>query len=152
MGPDAGDVRNLRRKDGAPQFSRTPPGTLQPGRLKRYPSNTVLIYLKRIQSQGKLRNALSDAWDATGRQTSTGKPIDGILCPVSPLAGYPHDFLPYWGYTSLFNLVDYPSTVIPVKYIKVKGRDDPKGPSYKPQSNAFDANNYEICRCHPAYG
>ena len=63
------------------------------------------------------------------------------------MAGYPHDFLPYWGYTSLFNLLDYPSTVIPVKDIRTNAVDDPKDASYVPQPNAFDTENYQICEC-----
>ncbi|KAF5009274.1 hypothetical protein FDECE_4486 [Fusarium decemcellulare] len=100
--------------------------------------------LKLIQTQSKYREALSDAWDATGEQTSTGRPIDGIICPVSPSAGYPHDFLPWWGYTCLFNLVDYPSTVLPVKSIQINGADDSKNTAYMPQSNPFDAAYQEI--------
>ena len=98
-----------------------------------------------IQTQSKYREAMSDTWDATRNQTSTGRPIDGIICPVSPLAGYPHDFLPWWGYTCLFNLIDYPSTVLPIKNIKINAIDDPKDLSYKPQDNPFDSANHEIC-------
>lgn len=32
-------------------------------------------------------------WDATAEQTTTGKPIDALLCPVNPCASYPHDTL-----------------------------------------------------------
>jgi amidase len=72
--------------------------------------------------------------------------MDGILCPVSSVAGYPHDFLPYWGYTCFFNLVDYPSTILPVKDIKINARDDPKYLSYQPQENPFDTENRDICK------
>lgn len=89
---------------------------------------------------------MSDAWDDTQQKTSTGRPIDGILCPVSSLAGYPHDFLPWWGYTCLFNLVDYPSTVLPVKSVKINATDDPKDTTYVPQDNPFDKDNHEICK------
>ncbi|KAL2827361.1 amidase [Aspergillus cavernicola] len=100
--------------------------------------------LKLIQAQSKYRGAFCDAWDATGGLTSTGQPIDGIICPVSPLAGYPHDFLPWWGYTTLFNLVDYPSTVLPVKDVKITAVTDPKDVSYVPQDNVFDRECQEI--------
>ena len=99
-----------------------------------------------LQAQGSYREKLSDAWDATKEQTSTGRPIHGIICPVSPVAGYPHDFLPWWGYTSLFNLLDYPSTVLPVKDIKINPNDDPQDVSYKPQNNPFDAECQNICK------
>ncbi|CAH0051081.1 unnamed protein product [Clonostachys solani] len=98
--------------------------------------------IKLVQAQNRYREILSDFWDAT--KTSTGRPMDGILCPVSSVAGYPHDFLPYWGYTCFFNLVDYPSTVLPVKDIKINARDDPKYLSYQPQNNPFDTENRDI--------
>lgn len=104
-----------------------------------------------LQTQNRYRNALSDAWDATADQTTTGRPIDGLICPVSPVAGYPHEFLPWWGYTSLFNLVDYPSTVVPVKTLRINSVDDAKDPAYKPLDNPFDAENHAICTFHPSH-
>ncbi|CAI6074055.1 unnamed protein product [Clonostachys chloroleuca] len=98
--------------------------------------------IKLVQAQNRYREILSDFWNAT--KTSTGRPMDGILCPVSSVAGYPHDFLPYWGYTCFFNLVDYPSTVLPVKDIKINTGDDPKYLSYQPQNNPFDTENRDI--------
>ncbi|KAL4903572.1 hypothetical protein BDW74DRAFT_168784 [Aspergillus multicolor] len=88
--------------------------------------------------------ALADAWDATGKMTSSGRPIDSIICSVSPMAGYPHDFLPWWGYTTLFNLVDYPSTVLPIKGFKITEEQDPKDTGYIVQDNVFDQECQEI--------
>ncbi|KAL4863004.1 hypothetical protein BDV12DRAFT_190004 [Aspergillus spectabilis] len=100
--------------------------------------------LKLIQTQSKYRELLAEAWDATSSQTKTGRSIGGIICPVSSVAGYPHDFLPWWGYTSLFNLVDYPSTVIPVKGFKITPEKDPKDEGYIPQDNYFDRSCQNI--------
>lgn len=36
--------------------------------------------------------------------------------------GYPRDFNIYWGYTSLFNLLDYPSVILSISELKM----DPK--------------------------
>uniref|UniRef100_A0A8H7N5D9 Amidase domain-containing protein n=1 Tax=Bionectria ochroleuca TaxID=29856 RepID=A0A8H7N5D9_BIOOC len=102
-------------------------------------SKTNLLAREKLS---RYREILSDFWDGT--KTSTGRPMDGILCPVSSVAGYPHDFLPYWGYTCFFNLVDYPSTILPVKDIKINARDDPKYLSYQPQENPFDTENRDI--------
>ena len=90
--------------------------------------------------------AISDTWDETAKRTSTGKPIEALICPVSPSAGYPHDFLPWWGYTSLFNLVDWPSTILPVKDVKVNSKDDAKDPSYQAKDNPFDGLYHEMCK------
>lgn len=91
---------------------------------------------------------LSNSWEATADQTSSGKAIDGIICPVSSVAGYPHDFLPWWGYTSLFNLVDYPSTVLPVKNLRISAAEDPSDKSYQPLDNPFDGPCQEICESY----
>ena len=96
--------------------------------------------------QNKYRLSLSDAWDETAKQTSTGKPINALICPVSPMAAYPHDFLPWWGYTSLFNLVDYPSTVLPVT--KGDKEMDVKDPGYQPKDSPFDGPCQEICKSY----
>ncbi|KAL4944947.1 hypothetical protein BDV06DRAFT_232139 [Aspergillus oleicola] len=100
--------------------------------------------LKLIQAQSKYKEALADAWDETAAKTSTGRPIDGLICPASPMAGYPHDFLPWWGYTTLFNLVDYPSTIFPVKDLKISATEDAKNPAYKVQNNLFDHECHDI--------
>ncbi|KAL4950656.1 amidase [Aspergillus filifer] len=99
---------------------------------------------KLIQAQSKYKEALADSWDATRTQTSTGRPIDGLICPASPMAGYPHDFLPWWGYTTLFNLVDYPSTILPLKDFKISETHDRKDTAYKVQDNQFDRECQEI--------
>lgn len=106
--------------------------------------------LSLIQRQNLYREKLADAWEATKMTTATGQPIDGLLCPVSPVAGYPHDFLPWWGYTSVFNLVDYPSTVLPVHNIKINENDDAKNMHYTPLDNAFDQDCYNICELETA--
>ncbi|KAL4962035.1 amidase signature domain-containing protein [Aspergillus stella-maris] len=97
-----------------------------------------------IQAQSKYKEALADAWEATTSQASTGRPIDGLICPASPMAGYPHDFLPWWGYTTLFNLVDYPSTILPIKNFKISETDDPIDTAYNAQDNQFDRECQEV--------
>ena len=86
------------------------------------------------------------AWDGTARRTATGRPIDALVCPPAPGVGYPHDFNVYWGYTSLFNLIDYPSTILPVPGVTVGPREDPADPTYRPlETNPYDRPNYELC-------
>ncbi|KAH8892179.1 amidase [Thozetella sp. PMI_491] len=108
-------------------------------------SLTAKEVLERIKAQNRYREVFSDAWDKTAESTKTGLAIDGIICPASPSAGYPHDYLPWWGYTCLFNLLDYPSTILPLKGFKISEREDPKDEAYNPnQSNPFDAKCYDI--------
>ncbi|KZS93299.1 amidase [Sistotremastrum niveocremeum HHB9708] len=56
-------------------------------------------------------------WNATAGVTSTGRPVDAILCPVAPTLAPPHGTTRWWGYTSYWNLVDYPSVVFPTGHL-----------------------------------
>jgi amidase len=93
------------------------------------------------------REKFRKAWDDTAQLTNTGRPVDALICPSAPAVGYPHDFNVYWGYTSLFNLLDYPSVILPVSNFKVNPKDDPVASGYKPlETNPYDKPNHELCR------
>jgi amidase len=62
----------------------------------------------------KFRNELIAHWVATQKRTKSGRPIDAILCPVAPTLAPPHDTTRWWGYSSYWNLADYPGVVFPV--------------------------------------
>jgi Asp-tRNA(Asn)/Glu-tRNA(Gln) amidotransferase A subunit family amidase len=66
--------------------------------------------------------------------------MDVILCPAFPTPAPLHDTSRYWGYTSLFNLLDYPALVFPVT--KVDPERDAKDTTYIPK-NEFDSWAYE---------
>jgi amidase len=53
-----------------------------------------------------------------------GDTIDVILCPAGPGVAPPLDCAKYWGYTSLWNLLDWPALVFPVSDGHVKADDD----------------------------
>jgi amidase len=54
----------------------------------------------------------AQAWSATGKDEDDE--VDVILCPPCFGAATPHDQSKYWGYTSQWNLLDYPGVVFPV--------------------------------------
>lgn len=62
-------------------------------------------------------------WNATKSRSSTGRPVDAIICPTSPCLAVPHEETRWWGYTSHWNLLDLPGMVFPVG-----GRFDPALP------------------------
>jgi len=64
--------------------------------------------------------------------------MDGLICPAGPCAGFPHDFPVWWGYFSIFNLLDYPSIILPIKGMKIDLEKDPKDLGYSPRDNPFD--------------
>lgn len=78
-----------------------------------------------------------DAWDA----------IQTTVSMLSKSAvGYPHGFNIYWGYISLFNLLDYPSVILPILKFKVDRQLDPVDDKYQPmETNPYHKPNYELC-------
>lgn len=92
------------------------------------------------------RKEYSNAWNATatGRNIDTGALeglMDVILCPAGPGVAPSHNTAKYWGYTSQWNLLDYPAVVFPVtKSNKNVDRPD----KYKPMSGA-DSDHWALC-------
>jgi amidase len=66
----------------------------------------------------KRRDTLQTAYAA---QWHAAK-LDAILCPVNPSAASAHGESKYWGYSSVFNMLDYSAAVFPVG--KVMETDD----------------------------
>lgn len=95
--------------------------------------------------QAEWRYQFARAWHNTINQTGTGRPIDALICPCAPSASFPHGFPVWWGYFSLWNLLDYPSVVLPLKKMQVDLDKDAKNTSYVPRENIFDKMNWEIC-------
>ena len=54
----------------------------------------------------------------------------------------------WWGYTSLWNLLDYPSVIVPVKDLAIDPEKDKKDITYQPRENPFDKENWEVCKSH----
>ncbi|CRL26988.1 Amidase [Penicillium camemberti] len=90
-------------------------------------------------------------WDWTGKRemfryaylqewNNVAPEMDVILCPAFPTPAPLHDTSRYWGYTSLFNLLDYSALVFPVT--KVDPERDAKDITYTPK-NEFDSWAYE---------
>ncbi|KAF5547598.1 hypothetical protein FPHYL_10187 [Fusarium phyllophilum] len=82
------------------------------------------------------------AWDKKGND---GRPMDALICAAAPGVGYPHDFNTYWGYASLFNLIDYPAAILPIPGLKVSSEQDPLDLGYPPlDTNPYDKANHQI--------
>ncbi|KAI4122642.1 MAG: hypothetical protein LQ338_005690 [Usnochroma carphineum] len=91
------------------------------------------------------RRAYAKVWNETATGTGPhGEPegtVDVILAPVGPGAAPPLDQSRYWGYTSQWNLLDYPALVFPVG--KVDPEVDAVEEGYKPM-NEKDEFNYRL--------
>lgn len=144
----------------SPSFLRTPTfsrrsmqGLVRPRRYWRYvdfPAYAIqkLKVLPQLHLKMRAMKAVfADAWQGTIKATSNGRPIDALVCPVAPSAGIPHDFDIYWGYTCVWNILDYPSTVLPIPGFKVSPVLDPPDSSYQPiTTNLYDKPNQEMCK------
>lgn len=89
------------------------------------------------------RAKYAEVWNQTAVDNDPGSEVDVILCPVGPGAAPPLDHARYWGYTSQWNLLDYPSLVFPVT--RVDQEKDEVEPNYKPM-NDRDEWNYKLCK------
>ncbi|KHN97140.1 Amidase family protein [Metarhizium album ARSEF 1941] len=79
-------------------------------------------------------------WAETANSTSSGEPIDVLVCPVSPVQGMPQSVRPWWGYCAQWNMLDYPSGVIPAGRVL---ETDAYPPDYEP-ANELDRENMNL--------
>jgi amidase len=71
------------------------------------------------------REAYRKEYAKVWNETATGKDdrgrlrgmVDAILCPVGPGVAPAHNTAKYWGYTSQWNLLDYPAVVFPTSMV-----------------------------------
>ncbi len=93
------------------------------------------------------RTEYMNLWNGTATGVDANGDLEGavdvILCPVSPGAAPPIDCSRYWGYTSQWNLLDYPAAVFPVT--RVDPEMDAKDEDYVPL-NEKDEYNHELCK------
>ncbi|TKA61195.1 hypothetical protein B0A49_10935 [Cryomyces minteri] len=85
-------------------------------------------------------NETGDIDEETDEFTGEGC-VDAILCPVGPGAAPPLDCARCWGYTSQWNVLNYPALVFPVT--KCDPEVDVREEGYTPR-NKDDEFNYEL--------
>ncbi|KAL9102226.1 MAG: hypothetical protein Q9163_002608 [Psora crenata] len=82
------------------------------------------------------RSEYAKLWNET--VSDDGRMVDVILCPVGPGAAPMLNHAKYWGYTSQWNLLDYPALVFPVT--KADPEVDVKVKAFQPISQPDDDN------------
>ncbi|MCJ1287720.1 hypothetical protein MMC26_007072 [Xylographa opegraphella] len=92
------------------------------------------------------RQEYAKVWNetATSQNPETGELegiVDAILCPVGPGVAPVHNTAKYWGYTSQWNLLDYPALVFPVD--KVDAAVDVVEKGHKPMTE-IDKENWDL--------
>lgn len=92
-------------------------------------------------------------WNSTATSTGPhGIPedmVDVILCPVGPSAAPKIDTAKWWGYTSQWNILDYPALVFPVDKVDVE-KDSAKE-EHAPR-NKDDKYNWDLWEKYGAEG
>lgn len=116
-------------------------------------AHTVSSLYQATVKRDKYRTEYAQLWNSTA--TSTGpngeseEMVDVILCPVGPGVAPKLDTAFWWGYTSQWNLLNYPALVFPVD--KVDASKDGEKENHSPR-NATDKQNWELWEKYGAEG
>lgn len=70
------------------------------------------------------RQRLIEHWNSTEARTGTKRPVDAIIAPVAPTLAPKHGMTEWWGYTSYWNLADYPAAVFPVGHSQKSSKEE----------------------------
>lgn len=87
------------------------------------------------------RKEYAKVWNET-MSDRDGRKVDVILCPAAPGVAPKHNTAKYWGYTSQWNLLDYPAIVFPVS--KVDKTKDVAMKNFKPLTD-IDKDHWKLC-------
>ena len=61
-----------------------------------------------------LKKEYLDYWNSTKQKTSTGRPVDAVICPLAPFPAARPGKYTYYGYSTFVNVLDYTSVTVPV--------------------------------------
>ncbi|GME61773.1 putative amidase [Neofusicoccum parvum] len=100
---------------------------------------TIPEFWRLVNMRNQYRGDYLQHWNATATGEDGAGAVDVILCPVGPGAAPPIDNAKYWGYTSQWNLLDYPSLSFPVS--QVDPAIDVKDETYQPRNEHDDFNH-----------
>ena len=59
-----------------------------------------------LEEREEYRREYAAKWNETN--------VDAMICPVAPGVAPKHDTAKYWGYTAVWNLLDYPAAAFPI--------------------------------------
>ncbi|EXJ80898.1 hypothetical protein A1O3_07186 [Capronia epimyces CBS 606.96] len=87
-------------------------------------------------------NGRRDAYRAAYLSYWAARPsVDFIVAPVGPGVAPAHETARYWGYTAVWNILDWPAYAFPTGE-SVSPELHPKDLTYQPRNNEFDAYNW----------
>ena len=92
-----------------------------------------------ISERENYRLRYAQIWNE--REALINSSIDCLLTPVGPSPAPRHNTAKWWGYTSIWNLLDYPAAVFPVTTVDLI--KDTVETNYQPR-NTLDEENYRL--------
>ncbi|KAI0380374.1 amidase [Hypomontagnella monticulosa] len=116
--------------------------------------HTIPTLWEGIYAREDYRLQYAKLWNETAASSPDGKPVDVILCPAGPGVAPKHGASKYWGYTSQWNLLDYPAIIFPTA--DAVGASEREAlyeypANYKPL-NDRDEENYGLWKEHGVQG
>lgn len=66
----------------------------------------------------RLRKEYLDYWTGTVAHTSTGRPVDAVICPLAPWPAARREKYSYYGYSTWVNTLDYTAVTVPVTVVR----------------------------------
>ena len=85
-------------------------------------------------------------WNSTAELTGTGRPVDAFISPLAPFCAARPEKYKYYGYSTIINMIDYTSCVLPIT--TVDKSVDVVDETFSPLSD-FDKDISNDCECHP---
>jgi len=95
----------------------------------------------------KYQKEYMEYWNSTIDSTGTGRPVDALIMPVAPFEAARPESYNYYGYSSIFNILDYSSCVVPVT--SVDKAIDLVDKNFKPLDD-LDKEVADICKAFPS--
>lgn len=139
---DAQEERDLMKQGNEPVLPLTEWIMSQPGhKLHKWGDDMNNL----IKARDKFRIDYAQLWNE--RQKQHGRKIDVILMPAGPSAAPILGTAKWWGYTSIWNLLDYPAAVFPVTTVQAT---DAAERDYVPKGT-LDSENHALYTSYEAY-
>lgn len=104
---------------------------------------TATDIMKTNIAKRQAQKAYMEYWNSTAALTTTGRPVDALICPAAPFAAARPGKFNWYAYSSFVNVLDYSSVVVPV--LRVDKSVDKMDRDYKPL-NEDDRSTYESCK------
>ncbi|KAF2713965.1 amidase [Pleomassaria siparia CBS 279.74] len=94
----------------------------------------------------QLKKEYMDYWNNTAKVSKTGRPVDAVIMPLAPFPAARPGRYGYYGYSTVVNVLDYTSVVLPVTNVnrKIDDADEGYSPLNEVDKGVFESYDPEI--------